>query len=45
MGQGAAHALDISGRKSLHEIDLDLLAHRVRDNLDGGKVDSWCDGV
>jgi len=45
MGQGAAHALDISGRKSLHEIDVDLLSHRVRDNLDGGKVDSWCDGV
>jgi hypothetical protein len=45
MGQAAAHALDISGRKSLHEVDLDRLADRVRDNLDGEKIDPWCEGV
>jgi hypothetical protein len=45
MGQAAAHALDIAGRKSLHEVDLNLLADRVRDNLDGGRMDPWCDGV
>jgi hypothetical protein len=45
MGQAAAHALDIAGRKSLHEIDVVQLANRVRTNLDGGRPDPWCDGV
>lgn len=45
MGQAAAHALEIAGRKSLHEIDVVQLSDRVRDNLDGGRPDPWCDGV
>jgi hypothetical protein len=45
MGQAAAHALDISGSKSLHEVDVSRLADRLRCNLEGGKPDPWCDGV
>jgi hypothetical protein len=45
MGQAAAHALDLAGRKSLHEVDAHELAGRVRDNLEGCRFDPWCDGV
>ncbi|MDD1527476.1 FAD-dependent oxidoreductase [Bradyrhizobium sp. WBOS7] len=45
MGQAAAHALDISGGKSLHDVDSSRLANRLRDNLDGAKIDRWCNGV
>ena len=45
MGQAAAHALDIVGRNSLHDVKVDELAHRVRDNLDARKMDAWCEGV
>ena len=45
MGQAAAHALDISRHKSLHEVDPHQLSDRLRHNLDGGKMDQWCDGV
>jgi hypothetical protein len=34
MGAGAAHALDIAGTGSVHQIDLGLLAKRVHDNVE-----------
>lgn len=33
MGAGAAHALDLAGRGSVHEIDLDRLGERVSTNV------------
>lgn len=35
MGAGAAHALDLAGAGSLHEVDHDALAARLAENLDG----------
>ena len=35
MGAGAAHALDIAGKDSVHDIDLTELGTRLRRNLDG----------
>ena len=34
MGAAAAHALDIAGTGSVHQIDLGVLAERVRDNVE-----------
>jgi hypothetical protein len=34
MGTAAAHALDLAGGKSVHDIDLKKLQERLRDNLD-----------
>jgi hypothetical protein len=34
MGTAAAHALDLAGAKSVHDIDLKKLQERLRDNLD-----------
>jgi hypothetical protein len=34
MGTAAAHALDLAGTKSVHEIDLAALQKRLTDNLD-----------
>jgi hypothetical protein len=34
MGTAAAHALDLAGTGSLHEVDLARLQTRLRDNLD-----------
>jgi hypothetical protein len=34
MGTAAAHALDLAGTKSVHEIDLPALQKRLTDNLD-----------
>ncbi|MET4085634.1 FAD-dependent oxidoreductase [Bradyrhizobium sp. S3.5.5] len=45
MGQAAAHALDLSPRRSLHNVDLSLLASRLRPNLDHAHRDSWTLGV
>ena len=38
MGAGAAHALDLAGRGSVHDIDLDRLRGRLAANLDSGKA-------
>jgi hypothetical protein len=34
MGTAAAHALDLAGSGSVHEIDLAALQQRLTDNLD-----------
>jgi hypothetical protein len=34
MGTAAAHALDLAGAGSVHDIDLPGLQHRLRDNLE-----------
>jgi len=34
MGTAAAHALDLAGSRSVHDIDLNKLQERLRDNLD-----------
>jgi hypothetical protein len=34
MGTAAAHALDLAGSRSVHDIDLKKLQERLRDNLD-----------
>jgi hypothetical protein len=34
MGAAAAHALDLAGSGSVHQIDIDALKKRVRDNLE-----------
>jgi hypothetical protein len=34
MGTAAAHALDLAGARSVHDIDLKKLQARLRDNLD-----------
>ena len=33
MGMAAAHALDIAGSGSVHQIDISILQERVTDNL------------
>ena len=45
MGQAAAHALDLAGRGSVHEIDLGQLSTRLQDNLEAERLDPWCEGV
>jgi len=35
MGAGAAHALDLAGSGSVHDIDLAALRRRVAANVDG----------
>jgi hypothetical protein len=35
MGAAAAHALDLAGAGSVHQIDPDALARRVRGNVEG----------
>jgi hypothetical protein len=45
MGQAAAHALDLSRRRSLHDVDPSLLASRLRPNLDHTHRDPWTLGV
>jgi hypothetical protein len=35
MGTGAAHALDLAGRGSVHEVDLDRLRDRLIANVSG----------
>jgi hypothetical protein len=34
MGAAAAHALDLAGSGSVHQIDIDALKHRLHDNLE-----------
>jgi len=34
MGAAAAHALDLAGQGNVHQIDIDALKHRLRDNLE-----------
>jgi hypothetical protein len=34
MGAGAAHALEIAGKDSVHDVDLTELRGRLRHNLD-----------
>ena len=41
MGQAAAHALDLCGHRSLHDVDLSLLASRLRPNLEDVRRDPW----
>lgn len=41
MGQAAAHALDLAGSGSLHQIDVAAVTQRLRDNLEGGARDKW----
>lgn len=45
MGQAAAHALDLSGAGSVHEVDLGQMRTRLRENLDTERMDPWCEGV
>jgi hypothetical protein len=40
MGMAAAHALDLAGSGSVHQIDLAALQARVKDNVEG-KVYRW----
>ena len=35
MGAGAAHALDLAGRGSVHDVDLDRLRDRLTANVGG----------
>lgn len=41
MGQAAAHALDLAGRGSVHQLDLGALAGRLDDNLERRDRDPW----
>lgn len=41
MGQAAAHALDLAGSGSVHQLDLGALTQRLRDNLDRCDKDPW----
>ena len=34
MGHGAAHALDLAGKGSVHQIDTAMLRKRLHDNLE-----------
>lgn len=44
MGQAAAHALDLAGPSgSLHDVNAQAMAERVRDNLEGASFDPWCE--
>ena len=45
MGQAAAHALDLTLRRSVHEVDLSQLRTRLHDNLEGARHDPWCEGA
>jgi hypothetical protein len=45
MGQAAAHALDLAGCGSVHQIDLSRLGARLRENLECERTDPWCHGV
>jgi hypothetical protein len=36
MGAAAAHALDLAGAGSVHQIDAAALRSRIRDNVEGG---------
>jgi hypothetical protein len=39
MGAAAAHALDLAGNNSVHEVDLGQLHARLSSNLDGTALD------
>jgi hypothetical protein len=39
MGAAAAHALDLAGNNSVHEVDLGQLHARLSSNLDGTGLD------
>ncbi|SLN55262.1 FAD-dependent oxidoreductase [Oceanibacterium hippocampi] len=41
MGAAAAHALDLAGAGSVHQLDIAALQDRVRDNLQGVERDTW----
>jgi hypothetical protein len=45
MGHAAAHILELAGKGSVHQIDVGALTARLRDNLEGGAQDAWCEGV
>lgn len=45
MGEAAAHALDLAGRGSVHDVSATAIAARVRDNLEREVRDPWCEGV
>jgi hypothetical protein len=45
MGQAAAHALDLAGAGSVHQLDLGALQDRVRDNLERADHDPWTAGL
>jgi hypothetical protein len=45
MGEAAAHALDIAGDGSVHDLPSAAVAERVRDNLEREVRDPWCEGV
>ncbi|MBW7970206.1 FAD-dependent oxidoreductase [Bradyrhizobium sp. BR 10289] len=45
MGQAAAHALDIQGKNSLHDIDLRTLSARLKPNLEEFRKDPWTDDL
>lgn len=41
MGQAAAHALDLAGSGSVHQLDFGALAGRLKDNLERRDRDPW----
>jgi hypothetical protein len=45
MGQAAAHALDVCGKDSLHDVDLSRLSARLRPNLEELRQDPWTEDV
>lgn len=45
MGQAAAHALNLAGSESVHQIDIARLQDRLRDNLETNRTDPWCEGI
>ncbi|MBV9559614.1 MAG: FAD-dependent oxidoreductase [Bradyrhizobium sp.] len=45
MGQAAAHALDIRGDRSLHDIDLPGFSARLKPNLEEFRKDPWTEDL